>query len=169
MPEAQFDMPRQDSNGHTAFFVASKFGRFKVMQVLLSRRATDVDTNDRYNASLLFAATRNGHEEAVCVLLSHGTVSLDSMDASGRTIHFWAGRTNNPRLVVLINRYTGIASALNDADDNRMNSGSALLRDTAGWCDVCTLDVRSDCEYYKCAVCDRGDFLICLECFKFGM
>ncbi|KAH7200665.1 hypothetical protein BKA60DRAFT_583016, partial [Fusarium oxysporum] len=36
------------------------------------------------------------------------------------------------------------------------------------WCDVCTLGIPQDEMFYKCGVCNGGDFDICSECYEIG-
>lgn len=163
------NVSQQDNNGRTALFLAAMMGRFDVLQFLLLNSPTDVYIKDRYDATPLFAASRHGHEKVTKTLLSFDHTTLDSTDAFGRTIQIWAKRSGNSRLMDLIDHYANPASKLDDAGDENIHSKPATSTDSSRWCDICTLPILDDCDHYNCAICNGGDYHICLECFEFDL
>ncbi|KAH6645749.1 ankyrin repeat-containing domain protein [Truncatella angustata] len=162
-------MSQQDNNGRTALFIASMRGHLNVLQILLSKSPTDVYTKDRYNATPLFVASRHGHKQVANTLLSIDVMSLGSADVFGRTILWWTRKSGNSLKVDLVNHNIGLASRVDDAGAESVHSEAAMPDDTYAWCDVCTMDIQNDCDHYSCAICDGGDFCICMACFEFGV
>lgn len=163
------NVSQQDNNGRTPLFLAARSGQLDILHFLLLKSPTDVSIKDRYGATPLFTASRHGHEKVASALLSFDATTIDSTDAFGRTVQIWARKNENSRLMDVINRYANPAPVLNDAGDESVASKPAASRDTSGWCDICTLNIYNDCDYYSCAICNGDDFFICLECFEFGL
>ncbi|KAM0809220.1 putative Ankyrin repeat domain-containing protein 50 [Seiridium cardinale] len=163
------DISQQDNNGRTALFIASMRGQLDVVQILLSKSPLDVFTKDHYNATPLFVASRHGHEQVANVLLSIDVTSLGSTDIFGRTILWWARKSGNPLMVDLFNRNISPASTIDVADDESVGSRAKTRSVTFAWCGVCTMDIASDYDCHCCAICDGGQFCICLACFDFGV
>lgn len=163
------NVSQQDNNGRTPLFLAARSGQLDILHFLLLKSPTDVSIKDRYGATPLFVASRYGDEEVASALLSFDVTTFDSTDVFGRTVQMWARKSGNSRLVDLINRYANPAFVSNDAGDESVVFKPAISRVAFAWCDICTLNLREDCGSYNCALCDGGNFDICMECFEFGL
>jgi ankyrin repeat protein len=136
--------------------------------VLLTNKLVDPETKDHYGATPLLIAARHSRTEVVKWLLGTGCVDFDSRDCFGRTPLWWARKTGNADLVQLLldsAETRGISVYESDAP---LEVGLTPNNGASKWCDVCTLSILEDDAYYECEVCHRGDFDICLECYKIG-
>ena len=163
------NVSQQDNNGRTPLFLAARSGQLDILHFLLLKSPTDVRIKDRYGATPLFVASRHGDEGVASALLSFDVTTFHSTDVFGRTVQMWARKSGNSRLVDLINHYANPAFVSNDAGDESVVFKPAISRDAFAWCDICTLNLREDCGSYNCALCDGGNFDICMECFEFGL
>ena len=77
-----------NENKHTALLEASGFGKFEVVQLLLSAGA-NIEARDSFSNTSLILASSYGRLEAVKVLVQFGA-NVKAEDKYGRTPLFWA-------------------------------------------------------------------------------
>ncbi|EDO04684.1 hypothetical protein SS1G_07167 [Sclerotinia sclerotiorum 1980 UF-70] len=158
-----------DNNGRTAFFFAAMRGHNELLRLLYTKYPSSLHIKDNYNATPLFAASRNGRVEIVKFLLNADHTYINSKDCFGRTWICWAKRSRNSQLVDLIYQHADTVGLQIEEDNASAKHALVLYDSTSAWCHVCTLSILNGSDYYKCGICDSGNFCICLECFKFGV
>ncbi|KAH7118227.1 hypothetical protein B0J13DRAFT_569908 [Dactylonectria estremocensis] len=143
-------------------------GHETVAMTILSYDSVDPDQEDHYGSTPLSMAARNGRTEIVKVLLATGQVTFDSQDHFGRTSLWWArrrGNTDTEQVLLDYAKKRGIPVCDNDEFiEVSPISNNRISR----WCDICTLSILEDEVFYKCRVCNGGNFNVCLECYKIG-
>ncbi|RYP23453.1 hypothetical protein DL767_008810 [Monosporascus sp. MG133] len=158
-----------DNNGRTALFYAARQGHHEVVQVLLASGRFALNAKDWYSSTPLFAASRNGHVETVEVLLATAGACVNSTDGFGRALIWWARRSGNtPLTQLLLDHAQGTGTQISD-DDTLTETSPVKFDPMSRWCDACTLCIPVDCAYYRCQICDGGNFDICLDCFAIGV
>jgi ankyrin repeat protein len=155
----------RDNCGRTPLFYAAWYGHEAVAQAILNDNSVDPDQKDHYGSTPLSIAVRHAHVDVVRVLLATGIVIYDSHDRFGRSVFWWAKRSGNADIEKMLMDYAwmrGIPMRSAEHVDGRP------IRRGRPWrvCDVCTLDIPDDNTYYRCGVCNGGDFDVCLECYE---
>ncbi|ORY56377.1 uncharacterized protein BCR38DRAFT_451202, partial [Pseudomassariella vexata] len=158
-----------DNDGRTALFLSARYGHDSLVRLLLRKCPLELYTKDHYSATPLFAALRNGHLQVAKLLLITDDTCIGTRDCFDRTLMWWARRSRNTQLIQLIHHYSTKAGLQVDESDMSTETGPVTFNPTSNWCNVCTLCIRDGSDYYKCGICNGGDFAICLECFKFGV
>ena len=155
----------KDNCGRTPLFFAAWYGRDTVANAILINDAVDPDQKDYYGSTPLSIAVRHGHMEVVKMLLASGIVTCDSQDCFGRSVFWWAKRSGNADIEKMLANYSkerGIPMCGDEYVDVRSIPSDHLSR----YCNACTLDIPKDSIYYRCGICNRGDFDICMECYE---
>ncbi|PQE15343.1 Ankyrin repeat domain-containing 52 protein [Rutstroemia sp. NJR-2017a WRK4] len=169
LESCQINPMSKDNNGRTAFFCAAMRGHDDLARLYLSRYPLELYTTDCFNATPLFVAVRNGHDKVAELLLATDETCIHSTDCFGRTLIWSAQRSGNNQLIQLIHHCTTRAGLQVDDLDTSEKSEPVKCDPSLSWCDVCTLCIQDESDYYECGICDGGDFCICLECFEFGV
>ncbi|KAH7142275.1 ankyrin repeat-containing domain protein [Fusarium sp. MPI-SDFR-AT-0072] len=157
----------EDTIGRTPLSWAAMNGHDTVAMAILSHPSVDPDQEDHYGSTVLSIAVRNCRTEVVKALLATGQVTLDSQDCFGRTLWWWARRCGNTDIEQALHGYAearGMAVCDNDLIQVSPVSNGKTFR----CCHVCTLGIPEDGVFYKCGVCNDGDFAVCSECYQIG-
>ncbi|KAK3934236.1 ankyrin repeat-containing domain protein [Diplogelasinospora grovesii] len=158
LQQPQVDAMSKDNNGRTALFHAARCGHYELVQLLLSKYPSELHTKDRYNTTPLFAASRNGHDKIAELLLTTGDTGIGFKDIFGRTPMWWARKSGNYQLIQLFYRHAQALGLQVDEHDASVESGPVPFRQASAWCDICTLCIADGSDYYKCGICDGGNF-----------
>jgi ankyrin repeat protein len=156
----------RDNTGRTPLSYAASVGNKAIVTTLLANDRVFPHSRDHFGSTPLSIAVRHCHEEVVKLLLSTPRINLNLSDNFGRTPLWWARRQRNADIAQLL---------LNNAE----RAGISLCEDKAPVaagvehvnsisCDVCTLGMPKNENYYHCRVCNGGDFDVCLECYNIG-
>jgi ankyrin repeat protein len=162
------DLTVASANGWTPLFSAAQKGHDGLLNLLLGDNRIHPDSKDHYNSTLLSIAVRNGHEETVKLLLATECVALDSKDSFGRTPMWWSRRNGHSNIEKLLAEYAQKNGITISENDLPKEGGSRAYDESSRRCDVCALSLPRGDIYYKCRVCNSGNFDICLECFEIG-
>ncbi|KAK2475979.1 hypothetical protein H9L39_11203 [Fusarium oxysporum f. sp. albedinis] len=150
--------------GHTALFVASRYGQVSVVQILLADGRIDPGFKDWSGSIALFAAVRNGHFEVVKLLLTSGGTRTESLDGFGLSLFWWARRTGNSRILQLLEQHAERTGSPIPDDPSPVEPISVRFDPQLSWCDACTLTIPEGGENL-CKMCQDSDFHLCAECF----
>lgn len=151
----------------TPLSCAVRNGHDRVLLMLLAND-NNPDSKDHYGSTSLSIAARHGHIEVLSLLLETGSVDIDSQDCFGRTPLWYATRHGHSDIAQLLHDNAGKSGVSLCEGDLPLEVGSRSADATSRWCDVCTLDIQKDDDYYECQICNGGDFDVCLECYKSG-
>lgn len=154
----------KDNCGRGPFFYAAWYGYATFVGAILTADDVDPDRKDHYGLTPLSVAVRHGHTEIVKMLLATGSVTCDSRDCFGRSVSWWAKRMGNPDVQELLADHSKIRGI--PIFDENFDEWSAPNRPIRRCCDCCTLDISKDTVYYRCNICDGGDFDVCITCYE---
>ncbi|KAL8301067.1 hypothetical protein RB593_000054 [Gaeumannomyces tritici] len=162
------DSDRPDAFGRAILHWAARSASQETLSVALAHGSTDALSRDRYGLSSLSLAVAGGHESLVARLLATIEGQFDFEDNLGRSLLWWARRSGSAGLEKLLKqeaeaRGARIIEPAAPFDQTNVNlrPGSPVL---GFFCDVCLLNLKHR-TYYRCYVCDNGDFDMCQECF----
>lgn len=170
LASSQISINARENHGNTALSIASTFGNLDVVQTLLADDRINTENRDYYGNTALIAAVRNGHKEVVGLLLEAAS-DITIANLCGGLDHplmWWGQRGVDPGVVTVLQEYTTRFGTT--SKDLRFPKYS--IRVTSGsnraFCDVCILRIPDTDHRYHCWVCNRGDFDICVECYRLG-
>lgn len=178
----------RDNNGRTPLFHAAMRGHVGVVRSILLNASASMgagsylqhileaagDIPDVYDTMPVIAATRNGHVDVVKFLLAANPASVQSRDAMGGNMTHWSIKNHNSRdMLDVVMKYGGLYSLgpqKHDAalakDDYNMEDAS---RDSACFCEVCTIASSGSEGHVVCRLCDGGNYIVCRQCVKDGV
>ena len=98
-------------------------------------------------------------------MLATGIVTCDSHDCFGRSVFWWARWSGNADIEKMLVEYSNKGTiptySIESADVQ------SIHRDyRSRFCDACTLNIPKRNVYYRCGICNGGDFDICMECYE---
>jgi ankyrin repeat protein len=157
-----------DNIKRTPLSYAAKNGDNRVVVALLTDKRVDIDPKDHYGSTPLSIAARNGHIDVVKLLLDTRHVDINSRDCFGRTPLWYARRYGSANIVQLLLENAENRDILVCENDVPVEVGLRSNDGRSRYCDICTLGIHKDDVYYRCGVCNNGDFDICSECYKVG-
>lgn len=168
------DMNKQNVDGRTALWAASRRGSEDVVAVLIAQGKSHFVGNvkDNYGATPLIIAARNGHEQVLAQLLTLDDSLLLDEDMFGHNVFYWAACCGNPEALELLNSHAeSTGRKVAEYDDMEQ----VLFNPDVCYCDVCG---RSTTEAsvargaaQECPSCIVGDgevFMICFYCANHG-
>ncbi|KAI8944701.1 ankyrin repeat-containing domain protein [Xylaria longipes] len=150
--------------GRSPLFYAALSGHVAVFDLILSKSIDGVNSRDVHGSAILSLAVRHGHVDLVSRLLSHHEIDLNSRDNFGRLVSFWA---NTPRILRSITEAATRRGIALEIPDSTAPTRSPETSSTMS-CDVCTLRITRQGDYYHCGICAGGDFDICEDCYVLG-
>ncbi|KAK6506061.1 hypothetical protein TWF506_010985 [Arthrobotrys conoides] len=158
----------RDNNGRTPLFYAALKGCTGLLKTFLADERVEVDSKNYYNVTPLSVAARFGWKEAVMILLSTTGVDLEAKDVFGRTPLWWAKREGHHDIAeLLIESAKRMGLTLSDINSDVSQKLHIKSDENARrFCDICELVIPGNDVYYKCRICDGGDFDLCLDCVK---
>ncbi|KAI0380524.1 ankyrin repeat-containing domain protein [Hypomontagnella monticulosa] len=168
--ERGVDVEPQGRDGRTPLYFAEMHGYQGAVRMLLERGANP-NIRDFYGSTPLSIAVRFGRETEVKFFLASKEVDISLKDNFGRTPLWWAEWRGYPRISELL---------LENAKTRGISISDVDLPCKAPWnytsgpwgrfgnCDVCELTTWWGRDYYKCGLCQDGDFKICVDCFDIG-
>jgi ankyrin repeat protein len=159
------DPNTKDNVGRTPLFYAIWNGHDEAISALLFNNKIDPDTKDCYGTSLLSIAVRHNREDTVKLLLATGRIDLDSIDYFGRTPLWYAERYGNAGIIKHLGQGGGYNVSLQDIKSPKW---AAKFDISQVLCDICTMKIVEGDDYYRCQICNEGDFDICIECHNTG-
>ncbi|KAK2599135.1 hypothetical protein QQS21_005396 [Conoideocrella luteorostrata] len=175
-----------DNTLRTPLAHAARGGHGPVVRALLGHHSVEPDQKDIYGSTPLSIAVRHCHTEIVRMLLATGKVSLDLLDCFERTSWWWAKIYGDKETKQALLGYAektgklgyaeeigklGYAEKLGkEADENDESIDGYLVCNSEGlrYCDICTLSIDKVEVYYRCNLCNGGDFDVCLKCYEIG-
>ncbi|KAI1842402.1 hypothetical protein JX266_011443 [Neoarthrinium moseri] len=165
--ECNADPNSQDNMGRPPVFYAVVGGHEGTAALLLCCPNVDVTIKDVYGNTVLSVAARLGCVKTVVTLLSLLDIEPNPRDQFGRTPLWWARYQGHDRIVTLL---TAASPSANDEHGSvaiavypRSHSQGYLL-----YCDACLLPIPEEESYYRCRLCNGGNFDICVSCRDLG-
>lgn len=166
------DINSQDNLGRTALAHAAINGHQKIAELLCGYESVDIELKDIYGATPLSLAARHGHGGVVDLLLSTERAVVTSQDCFGRTPLSYAIECGHGGVQQLLEDFIEGGHPLDVYKKKRPGTSQTLFVRTQRSCDVCTLGIEADDDFYYCEECHWAGFDICLDicakCYHLG-